>query len=737
MSTDHSLHQRVILHVDLDAFYVACERELNPSLIGFPVAVSQYNPHGNLKETSSSDIEKRLIVPGNDPDVNNTSISIDGRNGSMIAVSYEARAAGVKRGDRGLDAVQKCPNLRIVQVPVKRGKADLTMYRSASRRIIEVLIDCFISNINDNIPITRSDILVEKASIDEIYIDLTVAVDKIISWMDHQSESKHKIIFWNHVLEYARDIGATSIGGIEILSNVAKAANELSKDEVRRGSSCQVMEHRLDTASTQWWNRYLDHWTDIEIRLAIGAFLSSKARESVRIKFMTHDSNVFTLSGGISSNKTLAKLASGLKKPNRQTIINPTDIDALKELFHPLKLSRIRGLGGKFGEHVTTVLNIDTVGDLAKIPLTLLKTNFPSASDEDRPTADFLYDIARGHCADPVKERTVEKSMSSGKTFRRNLAIPIREKASILTWLGELTLGLLERLEIDFEDNARIPTLLVLSVKIRDLKTISRSAKAPSSLSEDQYKTAVIQLFESHFGGQQQDDFIEGMTVTGTNFHDVAQGRSTIFSAFKRVIETSSNITESSPIRKQSPARIQPVQQTKKRTLEALWKHIETKESVRHNENASKDPSLTKILSPNADPSPFPEKIDNYDDDDENRIDKSIFSSLPPSIQSEIRIAEMSKIGSSSRHRNENQRKGCIDKFLQKVPSSQISKLSRTTTSEKNKVKISEMENKSSSSSSSHFVLSYQDIDPTVLSELPFHIQAMIRNEIREAKARK
>ena len=34
--------QRVICHLDLDAFYVAAERELNPALRNVPVGVSQY-----------------------------------------------------------------------------------------------------------------------------------------------------------------------------------------------------------------------------------------------------------------------------------------------------------------------------------------------------------------------------------------------------------------------------------------------------------------------------------------------------------------------------------------------------------------------------------------------------------------------------------------------------------------------------------------------------------------------
>ena len=127
-------------------------------------AVSQYNPYGKLQETSSDEIDKRLIVRPGKP--------VDGdTNGSLIAVSYEARAEGVKRNDRGRDAVKKCPNLRIVQVPVKYGKADLSMYRDASYRVLNKLV----ASIKENAPSKASadKILVEKASIDEIYVDIT------------------------------------------------------------------------------------------------------------------------------------------------------------------------------------------------------------------------------------------------------------------------------------------------------------------------------------------------------------------------------------------------------------------------------------------------------------------------------------------------------------------------------------------------------------------------------------
>ena len=50
-------------------------------------------------------------------------------------------------------------SVQLVQVPTKHGKADLTIYRNAGSRVLEIL--------------SRVDVRVERASIDECYVDLT------------------------------------------------------------------------------------------------------------------------------------------------------------------------------------------------------------------------------------------------------------------------------------------------------------------------------------------------------------------------------------------------------------------------------------------------------------------------------------------------------------------------------------------------------------------------------------
>jgi DNA polymerase eta len=77
----------------------------------------------------------------------------------LIAVNYEARKFGVKRGMRGEEARAVCPEFQTFYVNSKRGKADISKYREASMKIFDVLVK-HCQN-------------VEKASIDEAYLDLT------------------------------------------------------------------------------------------------------------------------------------------------------------------------------------------------------------------------------------------------------------------------------------------------------------------------------------------------------------------------------------------------------------------------------------------------------------------------------------------------------------------------------------------------------------------------------------
>ncbi|CAM9916500.1 unnamed protein product, partial [Hapterophycus canaliculatus] len=78
MLRSHAVHGRVIVHADLDCFYCQVEHVRLGIPTSTPLAVQQWD--------------------------------------GLIAVNYEARRFGVKRGDRTAAAKQKCPQITLVHV---------------------------------------------------------------------------------------------------------------------------------------------------------------------------------------------------------------------------------------------------------------------------------------------------------------------------------------------------------------------------------------------------------------------------------------------------------------------------------------------------------------------------------------------------------------------------------------------------------------------------------------------
>jgi len=114
---------RVILHIDMDAFYASVEQMDNPTLKGRPV-----------------------IVGGTS------------HRGVVSAASYEAREFGVRSAMPIFKAKQRCPDG--VYLPVRMNR-----YQEVSRQVMEIL--------------KRFSPLVEQVSIDEAYMDIS-GVDRLL-----------------------------------------------------------------------------------------------------------------------------------------------------------------------------------------------------------------------------------------------------------------------------------------------------------------------------------------------------------------------------------------------------------------------------------------------------------------------------------------------------------------------------------------------------------------------------
>lgn len=115
---DPGAARRIILHVDMDAFYASVELRRRPDLIGAPMIVG------------------------------------DAQRGVVLSATYEARAHGVRGGMPMARARRLCPQAEIIT-------PDFEAYEEASRGVFAIL---------DGLLAT-----VERASIDEAFCDITGA----------------------------------------------------------------------------------------------------------------------------------------------------------------------------------------------------------------------------------------------------------------------------------------------------------------------------------------------------------------------------------------------------------------------------------------------------------------------------------------------------------------------------------------------------------------------------------
>uniref|UniRef100_A0A166ET12 DNA polymerase eta n=1 Tax=Daucus carota subsp. sativus TaxID=79200 RepID=A0A166ET12_DAUCS len=425
-----SSDSRVIAHVDMDCFYVQVEQRKQPELRGHPTAVVQYNAW---------------------------------KGGGLIAVSYEARSFGVKRSMRGDEAKSVCPEIQLVRVPVARGKADLSIYRNAGSEVVAIL--------------SRKG-RCERASIDEVYLDLTDAAEKMLSETPPESlEVIDDEVIKSHVLGISaerRDVGQLN-DTHSTTHQPPKLKTQVESKEMFMGRVIAFLLEPSDVrqAVREWICRSNADRRDK--LLACGAFIVAELRMQVLKETQ------FSCSAGIAHNKMLAKLASGMNKPAQQTVV---PFVSIKSLLEPLPIRKMKQLGGKLGCSLQDDLGVNTVGDLLQFSEGRLQERYGIN------TGTWLWNIARGINGDEVESRVLPKSHGTGKTFPGLNCL--KTIAAIERWLSKFSEELAERLEVDLEQNKRIAQTLTLHASAHKATESQSQKKFPSKSCPLRYGTTKI-----------------------------------------------------------------------------------------------------------------------------------------------------------------------------------------------------------------------------------------------------
>jgi len=170
-----------------------------------------------------------------------------------------------------------------------------------------------------------------------------------------------------------------------------------------------------------------------------------------------------TASAGISINKFLAKMASGINKPNGQTLILPQEAESFVEA---LPIGRFYGVGEATAAKMHR-LGIQTGADLKQWSEDALVEAFGKVGH-------FYYRIARGQDDRSVNPNRIRKSIGVETSFFEDLG----DRPSILTALDDITQELKERLDAKHACGRT----LTLKVKYADYHQITRSRTVAAPL---------------------------------------------------------------------------------------------------------------------------------------------------------------------------------------------------------------------------------------------------------------
>lgn len=117
-----------------------------------------------------------------------------------------------------------------------------------------------------------------------------------------------------------------------------------------------------------------------------------------------------TCSIGVAENKTVAKIATDMNKPNGLTIVSP---DRVLDFLAPLDVAKIPGVGSVTQRILLDKFKVKTISDLRNISLDELRVAFGR-------NAIWLMNVANGIDENQVEERWSTLSLSGETTFQED-----------------------------------------------------------------------------------------------------------------------------------------------------------------------------------------------------------------------------------------------------------------------------------------------------------------------------
>ncbi|KAI0850160.1 DNA/RNA polymerase [Daldinia vernicosa] len=327
----------------------------------------------------------------------------------LATCNYAARAHGVKKLMSISEAHKICPGLVVLS------GEDLTPFRDASKRLWSFLRSHSWSD------------RAERLGLDEVFLDVTDVIAYNQELLNRNALQDSFFQLSRHDPEKGFSFDATQFFGC-----------------VQPSFDPKDLVLILDNPSC--------------VRLLLASHLAGYLRLKLEEDFG------YTSSGGISTNKTLAKLAGSVNKPQNQTTLLNLRDDDVQAFMDGHKLRQIPGIGSRIAQLIQDhVLSIKTTPDShdleigAKVTVREVRL-FPSMSADllerilDRPGAERgsgekVWNFLHGVDSSEVKEASdVPTQISIEDTY---MARPLNTPSELMRELSALATSLVRRMRVD------------------------------------------------------------------------------------------------------------------------------------------------------------------------------------------------------------------------------------------------------------------------------------------------
>ncbi|MBW4720130.1 DNA polymerase IV [Saccharothrix obliqua] len=218
----------------------------------------------------------------------------------------------------------------------------------------------------------------------------------------------------------------------------------------------------------------------LDVAGALRRLRATPAAVAAEVRRQVAAEHGITCSVGVAPTKFVAKLASGMCKPDGLMVVPK---DQVLEFLRPLPVSALWGVGKRTAEQLDQV-GLETVADVAATPLPRLRRVLGVA------LAEHLYALARGLDERPVVPSTREKSIGAEETFEvdhfdREL-------------LRRELLRLSERSAATLRERGLRGRTVSIKVRFADFTTITRAKtlRVATDVAQEVYRTAATLLDE-------------------------------------------------------------------------------------------------------------------------------------------------------------------------------------------------------------------------------------------------